>query len=132
MTDITSIPQKKISLMKYIGKPYEKYHCLDLVKEFYLDHFNIVLKEYFEGPVPDATGVESIIISNKGDFIQTKKPRFGDIVIIKIKGLECHIGVVAHNGTFLHSTKVIGSNMDRLERYKHVIAGFYRHRDRND
>lgn len=127
-----AVAEKNISLMKYIGKPYSKYNCLDLVKEFYLDHYDIVIKDYFEGPIPDPGGVEAIIISNKGEFIQTKKPSYGDIVVISLYGVECHIGVVVHNGSFLHSTKNIGSNMDRLSRYSKLIAGYYRHKGRND
>lgn len=124
----------KISLMKYIGKRYEDYNCFDLVKEFYLDHFKLELSNYFESgqPIPDPDGVASLIISNKGDFVQTKKPRFGDIVVISLYGVECHIGVVVHNGCFLHSIKNAGSCMDRLDRYKKVIAGYYRHKGRND
>ena len=118
-------------MKKYIGKPYEKYNCFDLVKEFYLDNFSLVLMDYFEGPVvPDRKQVECLIVTNKGDFIEvTGNPQFGDIVSIKLYGLECHIGVCLGNGKFLHSTRNIGSNMDTLSRYSKMIAGYYRHQE---
>lgn len=120
----------KVDLKKYIGKNYEDYNCFDLVKEFYLDHYGIDIKNYFEGgTVPNRRGVSALIISNKGYFVEVKEPQFGDVVTIKLYGIECHIGVVIHGGLFLHSSKGIGSNADRLSRYSKMIAGYYRHRE---
>lgn len=121
---------KGIALLKYIGRPYEKYNCFDLVKEFYADNFGLELKNYFEGPVPTPKEVETLIVTNKGEFLKVEgKPMFGDIVVIKLYGLECHIGVCIDASRFLHSAKKIGSNMDRLERYSKMIAGYYRHKE---
>ena len=118
-----------MNLIKYIGKPYEKYNCFDLVKEFYKDKFNLDLKHYYEGgDTPDRRVVTSLIVSNKGDFIEVVEPLFGDIVVIKLYGLECHVGVCVGDGYFLHSARGIGSNMDRLKKFKGMIAGYYRHR----
>lgn len=124
-----SPPHINISLLKYIGRKYEEYNCFELVKEFYKDQFSLEIKNYFEGPVPDRKEVESLIISNKGDFIKVEgKPQFGDIVVIRLYGFECHIGVCVNPHQFLHSAKNIGSCMDRLERYSKMIAGYYRHK----
>lgn len=122
---------KPIHLLKYVGKPYEKYNCFDLVKEFYMDAFGLDIKQYFEGgPVPDRREVETLIVSSKGDFVKVEgKPQFGDIVVLKLYGLECHIGVCINASQFLHSAKKIGSTLDRLERYGNMVAGFYRHRE---
>lgn len=119
-----------IELRKYIGRSYSEYNCFDLVKEFYADHFRLELKHYFEGPVPSRQEAESLIVSNKGDFEKVDVPTFGDIVIIRLYGLECHVGVCVGNGKFLHSARNIGSLLDRLERYHKMIAGYYRHRER--
>lgn len=120
-----------INLFKYIGKSYDTYNCFDLVKDFYADNFGLDIKNYFEGgEVPGRKEVESLIISNKGDFVKiTDRPIFGDIVVIKLYGLECHIGVCIDGNRFLHSIKNSGSVIDRLERYHRMIAGFYRHRN---
>lgn len=118
-------------LKKYIGRDYGDYSCLDLVKEFYKDFFNLDVKNYYEGDVPDRKKVESLIVTNRGDFVRVPdvERKFGDIVIIKLYGIECHIGVVVNTSQFLHSAKNIGSNMDRLERYSKLISGYYRHRE---
>ncbi len=120
------------SLKKYIGRPYEKYNCFDLVKEFYKDQFDIELKNYYEGEIPNPSQVEVLITSNKGDFFRVEKPRFGDLVVLRIYGIECHLGVVITEHAFLHSTREVGSNIDRLYRWENMRAGFFRHRDLSD
>jgi len=117
-------------LRKYIGRSYEEFNCLQLVQEFYKDHFNLEIQNYFEGEVPERHEVELLIKSNKGKFVEVpslKEVRFGDIVVIRLYGIECHLGVVIEGTKFLHSAKNIGSNIDRLERYARLISGYYRH-----
>lgn len=120
-----------VTYKKYIGRNYDHYNCFDLVKEFYKDHFGLDLSSYWEGvQVPNRDEVESLIISNKGDFVRVNDPQFGDIVVLKLYGIECHVGVVLNKSHFLHSARGIGSLMDRLERYSNMIGGYYRHRER--
>lgn len=122
-----------MDLKKYIGRAYEEFNCLDLVKEFYRDIFNLELREYYEGAVPNRKEVESLIRSNKGDFIRVKGlPRLGDIVVIKLFGHECHLGVIIDPERFLHSIKGTGSAIDRVARYQNMIEGYYRHREAHD
>ncbi len=116
-------------LSKYIGRPYEACDCIALVKEFYKDFFNLDLKNYYEGPAPDRRETESLIKTNRGDFVEVTDPKFGDLVFIKFHGIESHIGVVIDQLRFLHSVNTIGSNIDRLTRYKKIITGYYRHRE---
>lgn len=118
-----------MSLSKYIGKEYEKYNCLDLVKEFYADQYGIIIKDYFEGPVPAKKDIECLIVSNKGEFEQVRSPRFGDIVVIKLYGYSSHIGVCIGEDKFLHSVRTAGSCLDTLSRYSRIIEGYYRHRE---
>lgn len=116
-------------LSEYIGHSYEKYNCLKLVQEFYKDQFGLEVRNYFEGEVPSREDVVNLIITNKGEFLKVENPSFGDIVIIKLYGVECHIGVVVDAKYFIHSAKRIGSCMERLSRYRHMIAGYYRHQE---
>ncbi len=121
-----------IELRKYIGRAYEDYDCFSLVKEFYKDQFGLDLRHFYDGGPLERNAAESLIVSNKGNFIKVEKPQFGDIVVIKLYGVECHMGVVTEGGRFLHSARNIGSLLDRLERYSKMIAGYYRHRERHD
>ena len=121
---------RDVDLSKYIGRKYEEYNCLDLVKEFYKDFFGVEVKNYFEGPIPTPEDVSTLIISNKGDFVPVVgKPQFGDIAIIKFHGIECHLAVVIDGKKLLHSAKGIGSHLAGLERYSRMIAGYFRHKE---
>ena len=118
-------------LIKYIGKNYEEYNCFDLVKEFYKDHFDIDLSNYWEQEhTPDKKTVQTLIASNKGDFNDVSRVpiAFGDIVVVKLYGMECHVGVCVGNGMFLHSIRGVGSCMETLKKYERMIAGYYRHK----
>ena len=117
------------SLAKYVGRGYEDYNCFDLAREFYKDYFGLELKNYYEGATPDRESTTALIKTNKGDFIKVDDPQFGDLVLIRLFGLECHIGVYIEGNKFLHSARGIGSLMDRTERYSRHIAGYYRHRE---
>lgn len=122
-----------VNLSKYIGRDYKKYNCFDLVKEFYVDNFSIDLSHFYEGEiVPDRNTVSTLIVSNKGDFFEVAEPEFGDIVVLKLFGIECHMGIIISKEKFIHSAEKIGSNVDSLHRWKKMIAGYYRHRERHD
>lgn len=113
---------------RYIGKSYEDYDCLDLVKDFYLNEFGIKVDNYYEGERPTAEKAQSLIVANKGSFKKVESHQvFGDLVVIKVRGIECHVGVVLDSSRFLHSARKIGSNIDRLERYSKMITGYFRH-----
>lgn len=120
-----------VSYRKYIGRDYKVYDCFALVKEFYKDQFGLDLSPYYTGVEQlSRVDIQSLVVSNKGDFVRVDEPKFGDLVIIRLYGLECHIGVCLNKSQFLHSARVIGSTMDRLERYSKMIAGYYRHREK--
>lgn len=114
---------------RYIGRPYEKANCLDIAREFYMREFQIEIRQYYEGPVPSRKDVEALIVSNKGEFVPVEgEPHFGDLVVIKLYGVECHLGIFIQKGKFLHSIKTAGSVLDSLVKYEKMIVGFYRHR----
>lgn len=120
-----------MNLSKYIGRNYNTYNCLDLVKEFYADQYGLAIKNYFEGDVvPERKEIECLVITNKGEFQEVKNPEFGDIVVIKLYGYSSHIGVYIGNGQFLHSTKAAGSCIGTVSRYSKMIEGYYRHQER--
>ena len=104
-----------IDLTKYIGRSYEECDCFDLVKEFYKDHYNLDLCNYFDGQNPkNREIVESLIISNLGHFEKVEIPAYGDILVINIFGFSCHLGVYVGDGTFLHAARNVGSCIEPI------------------
>lgn len=120
-------------LKSYIGRPYEQVDCWDLVREFYLNEFDLELNKVYGGP--SHLSVEesaALITSSRGQFVKVDSPQFGDLMGIKLYGIECHVGIFIGGGKFLHSVKTTGSVLDRIDRFKHLIAGYFRHRGLSD
>lgn len=112
-----------------IGLEYEDYNCWDLARLFYIQVFAIDLKHYYQNKKKaeeDRKLTESLIYTNKGDFVRVEEPEFGDLITMKIRGLESHIGIYIGNGLMLHTDRIRGSHVDRLSRFDKMICGFYR------
>lgn len=110
-----------------IGVPYENMNCWDIAVSFYSNFFEINLGNIYSGPVPSRPDTEKLISSNKGDFIRVRSPVFGDIVLLKIFGVESHIAICLGEGKMLHTSKSHGSVVERIDRFQKVISGYYRH-----
>jgi cell wall-associated NlpC family hydrolase len=118
---------------KLVGRPYDRVNCWDLVREFYMQQFEIELSHYYEGSdLSKRENISSLIHSNKGSFepVESKDIEFGDLILIKVRGIESHIAVYVGNGMMLHSSKTTGSVLDRIARWENTITGYYRHKGR--
>jgi len=111
---------------KLIGTPYSDLDCWGVAREFYRLVFGIELKRYFEGETPSRDTTENLIFSNRGDFLEVEKPRFGDIILIKLLGIECHIAIYLDATSILHTQNKVGCMIDRFSRWEKRTSGFYR------
>jgi hypothetical protein len=110
-----------------IGKSHDEYNCWEIVKEFYKVCFDCELKQYYEVAPKDKEHRGDIIASNMGDIFKVDdSPRFGDIIIIKVMDIPCHIAVYLGRGRMLHSTASKGCVIEKVSRHDKVIEGFYR------
>ena len=116
---------KTVDVSKLVGIPYEKLDCFQLVKRFYKE----ATESQVLNPIEAGEGnwENSVLIqSNKGKFKEVSTPKYGDIIVIKVHGLECHLGVYLERATFIHTTKKTGSIIDQVGRWHKLITGFYR------
>lgn len=109
-----------------IGVPYTNQNCFELVKAFYRDVFSIDVKHYCDTVPTKRSDIQNLIYSNIGDFEKVEHPRFGDIVVLRVYGLESHIGIYIDEDRILHASRIAGSIIDRSSRWKNLISGFYR------
>ncbi len=111
-----------------VGIPYAKMNCWELAQAFYQQVMNADLKHYYEDdapPTPQAT--ETLIYSSIGDFKKVLgTPEFGDIILISILGVESHIAVYVGDGMMLHTSRRMGSVLERTSKWKRCISGYYR------
>ena len=117
-----------------IGIPYEKINCWELCQKFYAQVFSVELQDYFDPRYTENKNyVNSLIRTNESDFVKVRSPEFGDLITIKIKGVECHIAIFLGNGLMLHTSKGTGSVIDRISRWNNMIVGYYSiKKDTND
>lgn len=108
-----------------VGIPYSRLNCWDLCVEFYKLSFKTDLKQYYDQKTDDKFIALSLIRANERDFVKTKNPNYGDLITIKIMGVESHIAVYLGDGLMLHTTKNTGSVVDRVSRWHRMICGYY-------
>ena len=119
-------------LVNLVGTPYSVANCWELAVLFYDRVFGISLYHIYSGPIPeDRKDKKNLIYTNMGEFEEVTIPEFGDIVLIKLFGVESHIGVFVGSGMFMHTTRNTGCVMDRVDKWKKMIVGYYRVK-RND
>lgn len=96
--------------------------------EFYKRVFNVALKRYYDEIPQNRDIAKSLIYSSMGDFtsVEEKDLQFGDLILIKMQGVESHIAVYLGDGRMLHTTIHSGCVIDRIHRWKHLIVGYYR------
>lgn len=111
----------------FVGRTYEQANCWQLIREFYLSMFQVELKNYYDGPTPDRKDTQNLIYTNKGEFEKVEgQPEFGDIVLIKLHGIESHLAVYVGSDRLLHSVRTTGSVVEPVKKYEKLIVGFYR------
>lgn len=116
-----------------IGVKYEKLNCWELCKEFYKTVFSIELKHYYDSIPEGRNEIKALISTHEKDFHKVRSPKFGDLLTIKMHGVESHIAVFVGNGMFLHTTKGTGSVIDRIAKWNRMIVGYYSlNKDAND
>lgn len=116
-----------------IGIPYSKKDCFEAVRDFYGQVMGIELKHYYDNPGKTPIESKDLIYSSMGDFKKVEGPiEFGDLILIRMAGIECHIAVYLGDGRMFHSTKINGTVIERIHKWKPVIAGYYRVRGNND
>jgi cell wall-associated NlpC family hydrolase len=114
-----------IDITRYIGIPYSSLDCWGLVKLFYIEQFDIKLQTYYDSPPRNKEIQSAIIQSNLGDFLKTDKPKFGDIVLIKLLGVPSHVGIYIDKANFLHTNEKVNSVLDKFSKWGKSIDSFY-------
>lgn len=117
-----------VDFSSLIGVPYSEMNCWELCQRFYEKVFGVELKHYYEDrSIQDRPlDVNCLIYSSIGDFEKVEFPKFGDLILIKVRGIESHIAIYLDGGMMLHASKSVGSSMDRIAKWERLIVGYYR------
>ena len=122
-----------IDLSKYIGLPYEKYDCWQLICHFYKNELGITLPT-FEGEYAsgyDSKNVRRIYTREMANKIWPKvengKPY--NLVVLRINGENWHAGIMVSKKHMLHIQRGCNSVIERFQSafWKNRIYGYYRY-----
>jgi cell wall-associated NlpC family hydrolase len=122
------INQQKINEVcsSMIGIPYSELDCWAVVVKFYKEAMDTELKRYYEKVPRDRSTAKNLIYTHKSEFYQVHTPEVGDIITIRLAGVESHIAVYLGEEKILHTSIATGCIIDRLSKWQKCIEGIYR------
>ncbi len=125
-----------MAINDYIGIPYlsrgrtiEGLDCWGLVI--------LLAAEYFNSPMPslnleyadsgDSKAVAESVKATKKEFTKVYTPREKAIVLIRLAGIECHVGIMISPVHFIHSLQGHNSCRERIDSklWEKRIEGYY-------
>lgn len=122
----------------YIGIPFAEFgrnrlgcDCWGLVRLVYADRLGVELPSY----TGDYTGtaerdeLDRLIAGHMGPWRRVDDPGLFDVVLVRIAGRACHVGVIVGPATMLHIERGIDASIARLTSpvWSRRIDGYYRH-----
>lgn len=118
-----------LDLGAFVGLPYESPNgCWRLVRRVYAELLGRALPDYATGPLSRAA-LAALIDSQRAGWRPVADPQAGDVVLFRIAGAACHVGVVQAPGRFLHVLHP--GQTSRIEAWdapawRRRLEGFYR------
>lgn len=113
------------------GRDHNSCDCWGLACIVYKEERGIILPSYTE--VYESTNDREIlrqtIKSESNQFWQqVKKPEPFDMVLLKMRGIPMHVGIVIDNNNMLHCLKGVGTAIERFNsiKWQSNVMGFWR------
>jgi len=126
-----------LSIDKFIGVPFKALgrtfagcDCWGLVRLWYQDKLGIDLPMYASyASETDTEAISSIISRQKIHWTPVAKFEPGDVIVIRMAGKECHVGIYLSGNRLLHARSGVDSCIESLDhtRWRNRIAGGYRY-----
>jgi cell wall-associated NlpC family hydrolase len=126
MAKNTALVVGETSYKHLIGTPYDILDCWGVVRTFYLLEYGIDLKEYYKEIPSSREQAKDLVYLGMKDFERVEKPEYGDILLIKLFGIECHIAVYLGRGKILHTQEKTGCMIDNLFKWEKTVSGIFR------
>jgi len=131
-----TLQMEKLDFSDLIGKPFsdlgrgpDSYDCWGLVREAG-NRLGIEIPDYGDIHYWKREEIKGCIGQKaKFDFVETKEPMVGDIVVFKEGGFgELHFGILIDDHNVLHAGPEIGVRKNSINSifFRQMIKGFYR------
>lgn len=118
--------------IKYIGLPFQKYDCFNLVKLIYKEvHKKHILDTNIKHYESDL--INQSYLSEVDNWVEVKEPQEGDIMAIRLNSnyphLTTHFSYCLNDKQILHTTSKTNAVVENITKYYKLSSGFYRHKD---
>jgi len=133
---VTQVPEWTAD---YIGLPFREkgrdrdgLDCWGLVRLVLAEQFGVLLPSYADDYACTLEVSENarLISGRKGDWseVPAGEERAGDVLLLRMAGHECHVGIVVAPGIMLHIEAGHDAVWDRYHglRWKNRVVGAYR------
>ena len=121
---------------KYVGLPFEKYNCWQLMCLIYKNEFNIILPD-FSKEYSDAMDREKIKqIYNRelqGRFVKLEEQKLYGFVVLRMSGQPWHCGLVVDQNIMLHTERKVDAVIENFSHklWRARLIGFYEYNQRS-
>lgn len=123
---------------KYVGIPFKDHgrdehgaDCYGLYRLALMREFGKLLPSYDDtyADANNSSAAAAIDTLRSLDFISLPYPEVGAAVVLRVKGLPWHIGMMVSDHFFLHVMRGINSVVERIDSmaWANRVVGFYRY-----
>lgn len=114
------------------GRDRKGVDCWGLVYLIYEEKLGIMLPKYEDVDRTKAEDVWARISQERVDDWQemaAPERREGDVILLRVKNVPWHVGIVLANGKFIHADPCRGVLIEKIEsiHWKNRVVGYYRH-----
>lgn len=108
---------------KYGGRGPDSYDCWGVVMEM-MRRNGVSVPDY--GHATDHRTIAAMMLGAKPQW-EPCKPQPGALLLIRVKGLHCHVGFQVAENYFIHAMEAPGVCVERISLWENKIEGFYRY-----
>ena len=114
------------------GRSEEGVDCWGLVQLIYRNELGIELPSYLEcyETTNDRDELAAVISDERAcKWESPEEPKEFDVVILRMRGVPMHVGVVTKRGYMIHCARGIGTSLERPDsmRWNNNVMGFARY-----
>lgn len=114
------------------GRSEDNVDCWGLVQLIYRKELGIELPSYLEcyETTNDRDKLATVISSERAcKWQEPEEPKEFDVIILRMRGVPMHVGVVTKSGSMIHCARGIGTALERYDsmRWKNNVMGFARY-----
>ena len=113
------------------GRNEKSGDCWGLLYQIYKNELGITVPDYldFYATTQDREVLAELIKKEKQSWVSVSEPKEFDVVIVTMRGVPMHIGIVTKKGYMIHCAKGVDTSHERYDgvRWRNKIVGFERH-----